>query len=175
MDQKKILVGKLLSVHGLKGELQIELFSQSDSALSAGVEVTLSKNDREENFTFLGLRGSGKILASFEQLKTPEQAKLWSGAHIYLERRYFPVLASGEFYFCDLVGLIIIDEVSKLPWGKVDSFYSNGAQEILVLKNSQQVIELPWVDVFFGEINWAEKTMICRFPEVIDASEEEKS
>jgi len=50
----------------------------------------------------------------------------------------------------------------------VQSFYSNGAQDILVIHGNNNVWEIPFVDQFVRELNIEEGKILISFPQIIE-------
>ena len=73
--------------------------------------------------------------------------------------RRLPTLGEDEFYLSDLVGGSVYDSSDTLI-GTIESFYSNGAQDIMKLSTD---IEIPLVkDVFIRNIlNESKKVYLC--------------
>ena len=71
---------------------------------------------------------------------------------IYIDRELLPEL-EGEFYLADLKGLKCLDSISNEEIGIVSDYFDNGAQDILSLKINSEIIELPFVEQFFPELD----------------------
>ena len=66
----------------------------------------------------------------------------------------------------DLVGLNVLDIDSGEKIGIVSEFYDNGAQAVLIIKG-EKILELPFVDAFFREIDIQNREIKIRVPEVL--------
>ena len=64
----------------------------------------------------------------------------------------------------DLVGLEVFD-TKGVSVGKVENFYDNGAQPVLVINlDDSDNIELPFVEVFFPKVDVEGKKIVMNNP-----------
>lgn len=66
------------------------------------------------------------------------------GADIEVERSRFPEPSPGEYYWADLEGLAVVNEQGT-ALGVVDGLTSNGAQDVLVVKQDKVERLIPFV------------------------------
>ncbi len=66
------------------------------------------------------------------------------GVDIAIYRDQLPPLPDGEFYWCDLIGLDVINRAG-VALGKVIEVQETGANDVLVVQQGQQNILIPFV------------------------------
>lgn len=66
------------------------------------------------------------------------------GVDIAIYRDQLPPLPDGEFYWCDLIGLDVINRAG-VALGKVIEIQETGANDVLVVQQGQQSILIPFV------------------------------
>lgn len=110
MRDDAVLLGEVVGVFGIRGELRVMLHNREDSALRVERPVWLVAPDGVETATRMKVRpGAGKrILATVPGVTTPEAAAALQGARIWIDRAMLPAPAEGEFYVADLVGCRVL-------------------------------------------------------------------
>jgi len=71
-------------------------------------------------------------------------AEALSGLYVAAPRVALPATASGEFYWADLVGLRVVNEVGA-ELGSVESLIETGANDVLVVRDGEIERLLPFV------------------------------
>ncbi len=102
---KRICIGKIASAHGVKGLVKIVPYCEDTSLLEG--KLYTSDNPEDQSSIVISLKNPlGKyILASIENIKTPEEAQK-AKYSLYIPREAFPEINDeGEFYIEDLIGL----------------------------------------------------------------------
>jgi 16S rRNA processing protein RimM len=86
------------------------------------------------------------LVAKLEGIDDRAQAEALQGAVVELPRERLPALEAGRYYWDDLVGLAVVNE-SGMVLGKVQSLFSNGAHDVMVLEGAAGESRrlLPWV------------------------------
>lgn len=153
-----ISVGKVLSTHGLKGEIKV---AHSGGILSYGnvfhvvyenpngalIKLKIQKN---KNF------GSYSIL-SFEGINRIEQVEGLVGQVLYLHKNEFPKKEENEFFIYELIGLSPRSNLQIQREFKLEKVLENPAHPILVFRSEDKEILVPFISQFVGEINLTEK------------------
>ncbi|MAZ43879.1 MAG: 16S rRNA processing protein RimM [Legionellales bacterium] len=76
--------------------------------------------------------GSDGVVVHLKGCDDRDAARLLTGAEIWIAREALPQLDEDDFYLSDLVGFEVVYE-SGAALGKVKSFFSNSAHDIVVL------------------------------------------
>jgi 16S rRNA processing protein RimM len=108
-----IVLGKIVSVHGVRGDVKVYSFTDPIDNLLDYRHWTLRRgadglDDREE----------ARLLAEFE---------------ICVPRSQLPQLSMGEYYWYQLEGLKVIDQAGQLL-GRIDHLLETGANDVMVVK-----------------------------------------
>ncbi|MBN2779885.1 MAG: 16S rRNA processing protein RimM [Alphaproteobacteria bacterium] len=130
-----ILVGKLVSPHGLKGGIKLQSFMENPTDIfthpltnKEGVEyvVIQTGNPVKKNVFYV----------SIQNITTREQADDLKGTELFMEKTQ---LASPEekesFFYDDLIGMNVVD-LNKKPVGIINAVQNFGASDILEIKNT---------------------------------------
>lgn len=160
MEDKKVCLGKIVGVHGIKGEVKVKSFTAVDKDIAAYGDLT-DKNNKQ---TFsIKVTGHSKDLLriKIKGIEDRTKAETLIGTELYAERNVLPELKDKDvFYETDLVGLKVLDE-QKNEIAKVIGFYNFGAGNILEIKLMSGKAEmLPFNRGYVPEINLDEGYII---------------
>lgn len=82
------------------------------------------------------LHGSG-LVAKLATVDDREQARALAGAEIAIDRAQLPVLAEGEYYWNDLIGLEVV-ALNGESLGRVTGLMPTGANDVLVVNGERE-------------------------------------
>lgn len=167
MQERLIYLGYCSSPHGIKGAMTLVLENEDASTLVAGSKIFLKKNDQFFPYQLKDIQIGHKVMATLEGIADRTQLEQLLPFEIWIDRADLPEPAEDEFYLNDLVGAKVLDQ-NKKEIGHVLRFYSNGVQDIIVIRTQKEEIELPLIENFFPEINPAENYIVMVTPEVIE-------
>jgi 16S rRNA processing protein RimM len=129
-----IVIGKIYSVHGVRGEVKVYSFTCPTTNLLQYKTWTLKREGCVMQFELVSGRGSDKFMVvKLKGLDDREQARLLAGFEICVPRDFFPELTDGEYYWHQLEGLRVIDQIGQL-FGKIGHLLETGANDVMVVK-----------------------------------------
>lgn len=178
---KKILIGKINSVFGIRGEVKI--LSHCQNPIDIEKYSLFDKNDREfklkisnKNKAAIGSSTSGGVIliAKISGIDDRNEAEKLRGLELFTNRDDFKKIPDDEFYQVDLIGLNVIDEDGS-SLGKVLNVMDFGAGTMLEIEFSQanekmnleKIENFPFKDEFFPEVNIKAGTIKIALPEII--------
>ncbi|GAA8015354.1 ribosome maturation factor RimM [Helicobacter pylori] len=166
-----LLVGRIGKSVGLNGGLRLHLESDFPECLKKGVKVSVAPLSVAPLNAFSYVSSfkeyiihsyeHAKNLLFLETIQTPEKAKELTNLGLFMseeESKKLCVLKDGEFFYCDLVGLGVVEENEIL--GKVieiqrisqiDYFLVETARS-LVEKGLAKIFLIPYRDFYIKEI-----------------------
>ena len=133
--QKKVLLGTINAVFGLRGGVKIFSYCRPREQILKYRSFVAEKPDGSEiQLTVKNSQSGGKnIPAVFNNFEDRDQAASLIGTKLWVLRSQLPKLPDDEFYWCDLISLTVINrEGEKL--GKVREIFPTGANDVLVIK-----------------------------------------
>lgn len=167
MAESYISVGKLGKPHGIRGAfrflLQREL--KSKSKLPAHF-ILLQKGSylpffiKETEWTAFD---TGFV--TFEEISTPEQAKLFSGTELFLEEKLvekFFKKSAGDFDF--ILGWMAVNESGETI-GTIEGIEENPGQVLAVVNKGGKEVFIPLVDDFILKTDKRKKQISFALPE----------
>ena len=191
LSSKFYHVGWVKQAHGIKGELFIALKASTADWLEScdtlyllgdqkaelqsltGSANFLTENefsDVSQGTFFLGLdlvrarphkKGFIAVLAAIDNRNLAESLK---GLEVWISKDLLVSSNKDEPYLLQILDFSVQDPTGNLI-GKVVSFGSNGAQDLLIIENTCGRFEVPFVSAFLVEIRYPEKTLVMDLPE----------
>ena len=110
MSDKKICLGKIVGVHGIRGEVKVKSYTELDKDL--GSYGDLEDKNSTQKFT-LKVTGHSKDLlrVKIKGVDDRNKAETLIGTELYANRDVLPEVQTEDvFYEADLVGLEVLDE-----------------------------------------------------------------
>ena len=131
---KLLLVGKVIGVHGIHGEIKILPYGDCDKKPWKKIYLSSEKYNLICEVT-ANRPHKDIILASIEGYNDRNRASELIGYDVFVEKASLPVLPKGEYYHFQLEGMeVITSEGNKI--GVVTSVILTGSNDVYVVKDS---------------------------------------
>lgn len=133
---RRVLVGRIVGVHGVHGAVKIESFTDPRLAIF-DYDPWLLERGAEQYEEVAGARGhaQGKgIAALLPGVDDRNAAAARIGTRIWIPREVLPELA-GEYYQTDLEGLQVVNMAGE-DLGRVSHMFATGANAVLVTRDA---------------------------------------
>ena len=129
-DKDKILVGKIVSPQGLKGEFRVLTFTEKAEDF---------KNLKIIDFDLKYVRkiSQNLIICKTDKITDRTGAEELKNKQLFIDRSVLPKLLDNEFYHNDLIDMQVVKDGKKL--GIVSGIYNFGAGDILELDSKEMV------------------------------------
>jgi 16S rRNA processing protein RimM len=129
-----LAVGKVRRPHGVAGDVLVEVYTDFPERLQPRTMVYVGENRlpltiRSQRFVNVG------ILLAFDGYSTPEQVGRFRNQNLFIKSDKAEVLPEGEYYFHQLLGLSVFDEMGELL-GEVTEIMETGANDVYVVTNA---------------------------------------
>ena len=151
---EKIKIGKIVNAVGLKGEVKVYNYSDSEEVyertpeIYAGDRLLKVENVRmQKNMVILKLSG-------IDDRNAAEAAK---GTELFITEADLPELPEGQFYIRDLIGMEVEEQGGSFHVVVTDVL-QNTAQDIFEVKRDDgKTVLIPKVDAFVQKIDGKER------------------
>lgn len=168
-----IKLGTCKKVHGIKGEFSFHLFNKENSVLKNKSQLLLSPMEGScllgpKEFMIAHIRHGNKSICRLEGVNDRNEAEKMIPFSFSMKRQDFSELEDDEYYLSDLMGCAVFDDKTQEKIGVIESFYDNGAQEIIKMNISNKAVELPLVEQFFKKIDLENKAVFIIKPEYVE-------
>ena len=168
MAEKTISVGKLGKPHGISGAFRFLLDRPFKNKKKATPYFLIENKGAMTPFFIVSIEwlGLSDGFIQFEEVKSPEEARRYSGTTLYLyEKDCQALFAKNQDQIGFLVGYTIIDEQLG-EVGTISELFDNPAQllaSVTKLDGGEVMIPLP--DEFIVDINKKKKELTVDLPE----------
>jgi len=155
-------VAKILSTHGIKGELKISPLILHSELLNSIKIFYLDKN-KEESLEVVNIRkgpGYQIYLVKFKNISF-EEAQYLVNRVLYVDLKDLPPLEEDEFYYYQIIGFKVKDK-NGYNWGKVKEIMPMGEYELLLVKGEEDEFYLPLIEEYVEEINFKDKLILTK-------------
>lgn len=127
-NDKQILVGKIVAMQGIRGDVRVQTYTSSPSDL--GNMQIISNRFNSDDFKFVrALPNTNVIIAHIRGFEDRTAAEVLRGTELFVDRDTLPDTKPGEYYQADLIGFTIIKNSEKV--GVIDGFQNFGAGDII--------------------------------------------
>ena len=143
-DAELMVVGKITGCHGIKGWVKIHSFTQPQENFLGFGNWLLKRREGLEPIEFDAGRVQGKgLVAHIKGVDDRTPAEAYRGLEVAVPADSLPLLAEGDFYWRQLQGMQVwcTEGDSRVLLGTVDHLIETGANDVLVVKASQDSVD----------------------------------
>lgn len=135
-DTRRVLLGRIVGVHGVRGAVKLESFTEPRLAIFAYKPWLLERRPGcfEEIAEVQGHAQGKGIVATLAGIGDRDKAAALVGANVLIPRDAMPTPNAGEAYQADLEGLRVLN-VAGETLGRVSYLFDNGAHAVLVTRD----------------------------------------
>lgn len=147
-DSEVVVLGRLAEAYGIRGWLKLHPFGDDPLAWR---DIPVWRIGHEggpwQEMTLKGLKPHGDgLVVAFEGVSDRTAAEALKGFLFAALREQLPKTASNEFYWADLIGLLVVNEAGEVL-GKVAGLLETGANAVLRVAPEDGAEKLlPFVD-----------------------------
>ena len=138
---KKIVLGQIGKVHGIKGWLRLNSFTSPPANILKYSRLMVQFGEQSELLKIDEFKNQQNgIKVHFLGYDDPEVSQKLVGREVSVESQRLPVLSEGEFYWHELEALEVIN-LEGHNLGQVAYLMETGANDVLVVKPSDQSLD----------------------------------
>ncbi len=149
-----VALGEVSGAHGIRGGLKVRAtaaaattdpadFKALGEVVIGGRLYRVLTAERHKNQVLLYLAG----------VQTREAAEALAGRQVYGDRRRFPALPAGEYYWFQVLGLKVIEVAAGCVLGYLEEIIPTPAHDVYLVRQGDREILLPAVEEVIIEIN----------------------
>ncbi len=129
-----VLIGQIVNVHGIRGEVKIYPYTDDIDALAKKLKTIFLDEGMNKKYNVSCRVQKNMILAKIQGIDTVEAAEKLRKTNVYISDEDLDELKDGSYYIKDLIGLDVIDINTDEIIGKVEYIFNTGANDIYEVK-----------------------------------------
>ncbi|HSY62517.1 MAG TPA: ribosome maturation factor RimM [Cytophaga sp.] len=164
--ENNILWGNIIKVHGVKGEVLVQVFSDDLTDYEALESVFVEIKQKQIPFflTSFNFATQKRCILSFEDIVTVEQAKPLVGADIYIPISEMAEADESRVSYQAIIGFQVIDSIQgKL--GVISNFFQKTGQDLLMMDYKDAEILIPMTEQIVHSVDVKTKQVHTTLPE----------
>nr|WP_314227807.1 ribosome maturation factor RimM [uncultured Kingella sp.] len=159
--QNWVAMGYIKGAFGIKGWIKVQSDTEYTDSLLDYPQWRLSKGEEH----ILAEVESGKIAGDELQVKLAhindrDAAALLRGYTIEVSRSQFEPTEDGEYYWADLVGMVVKNR-DGISLGEVVNLMETGAHDILIVRGEYGEKLIPFVEQFIDNVDNENRQITC--------------
>jgi len=159
-------LGRISGAHGIRGAVKVradaeaattdpEVFAALGEVWIGGQSYQVLQAERYKNQVLLSLGG----------VDTRSRAEALAGLTVQGDRRRFPPLPPGEYYWFQMLGLPVVNAADGALLGYLDHIIPTPGHDVFVVLLGEREVLLPAVEDVIVEINLEEGVIKAAPPE----------
>ena len=155
-----VIMGRVASAHGIRGWVKIQPFTEYvDSLLAYRTWWIGHEHGPWREMEVKQCEAHHKTLAALLPDCTDRTAaEKLKGLLIAVPRSSLPKQNEGEYYWSDLIGLVVLNEAG-MQLGTVANLLETGANQVLNVKSDSGEILIPFVATVIKQVDLKNKTI----------------
>jgi len=160
-----IVVGKILTTHGIKGWLTIKSYtSPIENIFKYNLQINLDKTPKHIKITDHRFM-SKKTIIKIENINTIEDTEKFINHDLVILKKDLPAINDNEYYWHQLIGKKVITTDNE-TLGVVESLFTSGENDILVVKadlKKEKELFIPFLKDNIVDVKIDENIIITRW------------
>jgi len=160
-DSRRVVIGRITGVYGIKGWLKVHSFTEPRENLLGYKTCEIGRDGQWKSLSIAEGRVHGKgLVVRLQGIDDRDLAASYVSAEIAVFAAAMPKLPQGEYYWHQLEGLQVFTGFNgeKQLLGKVHHLFETGANDVLVVQACEGSIDqqerlLPYVKQFVRDVN----------------------
>jgi 16S rRNA processing protein RimM len=160
MEKDLLPIGRVVKPHGVKGKIKVDYFGEDLNLFSLYREAFIkNRSGRLQAYEILEVVPQPpRLILRLKGIERREEADPLTGKEIFIERRSLPVLKEGEYYWFEVLGMVVETEKGKRI-GKVKEIFPTGAHDVYVVEGKRKEIFLPATEAVIQSVDIERKSM----------------
>lgn len=141
MKKEFLEAGKIVTTHGIRGEVKIMPYTDTPELLAEFDRLFMGRN--KDEVTIVRSRVfKNMVIAKIEGVDTPEDAEKLRNKLLYMHRDDLE-LGEDTYFIQDLIGMEVRDADSDELYGVIDDVMQTGANDVYVVKSADKELLVP--------------------------------
>ena len=164
-ESKLICVGALAGAFGVRGEVRLKSFTSNPDDIENYAPLFTENGDKSFELVITG-RLKNSFAARLSGVVKKEQADDLKGTKLFVPRDRLPSLQEDEFYYSDLIGMIVYDTGGN-EIGRVQAVLNHGAGDLLEIHgaNFKMSVIIPFTKEAVPTVDIASRRIVIDPPD----------
>ncbi len=138
MKKEYLEAGKIVTTHGIRGEVKIMPYTDSPKLLCEFDRLFIGK-DKSELYIERSRVAKNMVIAKIEGVDTVEAAEKYRNKVLFMHRDDLE-LDEDTYFIQDLIDMEVQDADSGFVYGKITDVLQNGANDVYVIKGDREYL-----------------------------------
>ena len=156
-----VIVGRVVAARGPRGEVQVDVISDSPDRFSAGGFLYL--NDQPHRIQSSSMLPKGRVSLKLEGINSRSEAESLRGNLLMVPEGMVPPLAEGDYYHFQIVDMHVYTEEGEYL-GQITQILSTGSNDVYVVSRGGEELLIPAVDEVIKEVDVEKAVMTVELP-----------
>ncbi len=138
MKKEYLEAGKIVTTHGIRGEMKIMPYTDTPELLCEFERLFMGKNHNEiyieKSRVFKNM-----VIAKIEGVNTVEEAEKLRNKILYIHRDDLE-LDENTYFIQDLIGMEVRDAENGFVYGKIKDVMQTGANDVYVIQGDREYL-----------------------------------
>jgi 16S rRNA processing protein RimM len=163
--EERVVIGRVVKPHGLKGEVVVEVLTDFPERFSEGLRVRLSGGAPEgREMRIATVRPhQGRVLLTFEEISDVSTAEAIRNAELSVSAADVAPRPEGYVYHWEIEGAFVVDAEGK-PLGRVAELADAGGRPLLVVETARGTRDVPFARPIVVSVDVAAKRVVLDPP-----------
>lgn len=141
MKKEYLEAGKIVSTHGIRGEVKIMPYCDSPELLCEFDRLFIGRNHDEIGIERARVQ-KNMVIAKLEGINTPEDAEKYRNIMLFMHRDDLE-LDEGTYFIQDLIGIEVRNADTNELYGVIDDVIETGANDVYSIKGESRSYLIP--------------------------------
>lgn len=138
MEARQVIVGRISGLHGVRGWVKVQSFTEPRDNILKYAPWRLSRGDETIECTVAEGQARGKgLIVRLAGVEDRDDAAHYVGADILVDRDQFSRESNKEYYWADLEGMAV-ETVGGQSLGTVANLIATGANDVMVVEGDRR-------------------------------------
>jgi 16S rRNA processing protein RimM len=161
----KICIGKIIGVHGIKGEIKVKPLTDEPNRYYDLENIYINKNENTTEYLIEKVRmHKHNILLLLKEVEDRNIAELLINGDIYINENERIELKENEYFVTDLIGSSVYEK-ENLKLGEIIDVIKTGAVDVISIKGEKKDYLIPFQKQYFNEIDINNNKIVVNIPE----------
>lgn len=161
MSEEYIIIGKIVSTQGNKGEVKVIPLTDSIDRFKRLTDVFIGGKNNRRLLKIDNLRiDKNVVILKMEEIENIEKAKMIVGSFLEVKKSDAIKLPKDSYFIFDIIGLEVYTNENELL-GKIEDVINTGSNDVYIVKNkNKKEILIPAIREVVKDIDLKRKRMI---------------